>query len=92
MVNSLTRSLGATFGPIVLETLVKHYFERLRKEAPDGKNTTKLRQDELLYDQAFNLVKVCVCDTDDLESVDVINCSMFFRIFSRLLHCESFCY
>jgi hypothetical protein len=61
MVNTLTRQVGATFGPIVLETLVKHYFERLRKEVPDGKNTTRLRQDELLYDQAFNIVKVRGC-------------------------------
>jgi hypothetical protein len=59
MVNSLTRKVGATLGPIVLETLVKHYFERLRKEIPDGKNTTQLRKDELLYDQAFNVAKVC---------------------------------
>lgn len=55
MVNALTRKVGVTFGPIVLETLVKHYFERLRRDAP-GK--TQLRQDELLYDQAFNVVKV----------------------------------
>ena len=60
MVNTLTRQVGATFGPIVLETLVKHYFERLRKEV-HGKNTTRLRQDELLYDQAFNIVKVRGC-------------------------------
>lgn len=54
----LLRNVGASFGPIVLETLVKHYFERLKNEAPDGKNTTQLRKDELLYDQAFSIVKV----------------------------------
>ncbi|KZP28521.1 alpha/beta-hydrolase [Athelia psychrophila] len=54
MVNALTSKVGVTLGPIVLETLVKHYFERLRR---GGKGTTQLRQDELLYDQAFNVVK-----------------------------------
>ena len=60
MANSLTRSVGATLGPIVLETLIKHYFERLRKEVPDGKYTTQLRKDELLYDQAFTVTKVSI--------------------------------
>lgn len=55
MVNSLTRSAGFRLGPVVLETLVKHYFERILK---DGEPVTKLRQDELLYDEAFNIVKV----------------------------------
>ncbi|KAF7968620.1 hypothetical protein HWV62_30015 [Athelia sp. TMB] len=54
MVNALTSKVGATFGPIVLETLLKHYIERLRR---NGKGITQLRQDELLYDQAFNVVK-----------------------------------
>jgi hypothetical protein len=58
MVNSLTTKVGATFAPIILETLVKHYFERLKKDLPKGKSTNQLRQDELLYDQAFNVVKV----------------------------------
>lgn len=58
MVNALTRNVGVSFGPIVLETLVKHYFERLKKESPVGKGLTQLRKDELLYDQAFNVVKV----------------------------------
>jgi ABC-type microcin C transport system permease subunit YejB len=56
--NTLTRKVGATFVPIVLETLVKHYFDRLRKELSVTKVTKSLRQDELLYDQAFALVKV----------------------------------
>lgn len=54
--NALTRQVGLKVGPIVLETLVKHYFERIRKDAQLG---TKLRQDELLYDEAFNIIKVC---------------------------------
>lgn len=58
MVNALTRDVGISFGPIVLETLVKHYFERLKKDHSVGKGLTQLRKDELLYDQAFNVVKV----------------------------------
>lgn len=67
--NGLTGSAGLKLGPLVLETLVKHYFERLKT----GQNTpattlngkqrgsapnNNLRQEELLYDQAFNIVKV----------------------------------
>ena len=54
MVNSLTRETGAKLGPLLFETLVKHYFERLVKDSA----TTKLRKDELLYDEAFIIVKV----------------------------------
>ncbi|EGO26401.1 hypothetical protein SERLADRAFT_414458 [Serpula lacrymans var. lacrymans S7.9] len=58
MPNSLTRKAGLKLGPIVLETLVKHYFDRIRKESVHGgKAVTQLRQDELLYDEAFNIVK-----------------------------------
>lgn len=59
MVNSLTRQAGVKLGPLLLETLVKHYFDRLVKEdESQGRVMTKLRQDELLYDEAFNIVKV----------------------------------
>ena len=59
MVNSLTRATGVKLGPLLLETLVKHYFERLVKDSKDGlKATTKLRKEELLYDEAFNIAKV----------------------------------
>ena len=58
MVNTLTRNVGISFGPIILETLVKHYFERLKGEHHVGKGLTQLRKDELLYDEAFNVIKV----------------------------------
>ena len=48
MVNALTRKTGLTLGPIILETLVKHYFERL-SNAHDEEETTRLRKEELLY-------------------------------------------
>ncbi|KAF5357302.1 hypothetical protein D9758_005908 [Tetrapyrgos nigripes] len=69
--NPLTRNVGLRVGPIVLETLVKHYFERIKEgiqtsakevTAKDGKegdseDLVQLRQDELLYDEAFNIIK-----------------------------------
>ena len=56
-VNTLTTQAGLKIGPIVLETLVKHYFDRVKQDIRDGK-TTQLRQEELLYDQAFTIIKV----------------------------------
>ncbi|KAF7351100.1 Abhydrolase-3 domain-containing protein [Mycena sanguinolenta] len=61
--NSLTTQAGLKIGPIVLETLVKHYFERLKHKAhaADSDNPgTQLRREELLYDQAFNIVKPAI--------------------------------
>ena len=59
MVNSLTRQAGVKLGPLLLETLVKHYFDRLVNETESqGRAVTQLRRDELLYDEAFNIVKV----------------------------------
>jgi hypothetical protein len=58
MVNSLTRQAGVKLGPLLLETLVKHYFDRVVEEdESQGRVMTKLRKDELLYDEAFNIVK-----------------------------------
>ena len=49
--NSLMLNSGLTFGPILFETLFRHYLER-------DKDAVPLRKDELLYDEAFNIVKV----------------------------------
>lgn len=58
MSNSLTRNAGLRLGPLVLETLVKHYFDRIKKENAQQSNfATQLHQDELLYHEAFNIVK-----------------------------------
>ena len=57
MVNALTRKTGLTLGPIILETLVKHYFERISSDH-EAEDTTRLRKEELLYDEAFNIIKV----------------------------------
>jgi hypothetical protein len=56
MPNSLTRRVGLTIGPLFLETLVKHYFARVIKDS--SKSGVPLRNEELLYDEAFNIVKV----------------------------------
>ena len=57
MVNSLTRKAGLKLGPIILETLVKHYFERIAKDH-ESQESTRLRREELLYDEAFNIIRV----------------------------------
>ncbi|KAF8918226.1 hypothetical protein CPB85DRAFT_1283128 [Mucidula mucida] len=56
MVNTLTAEASLITGPVVLGTLVKHYLERLKRDATK-KPTTQLRRDELLYDEAFNVIK-----------------------------------
>jgi hypothetical protein len=90
MVNTLTRKVGASFGPIVLETLVKHYFERLKKEVPDRKQTTKLRRYELLYDQAFNIVKVSSLENGSFTLIS--DYWRYGRIFSPPLRCACVIY
>jgi len=58
MPNPLAAQVGLRAGPILLETLVKHYFDRIRAKAESDLGT-KLRQEELLYDEAFTVIKVC---------------------------------
>ena len=75
--NALTASTGLKLGPLVLETLVKHYYERLKTAHGTSATTSSdgvihdekhggsalsdnLRQEELLYDQAFILSKVSI--------------------------------
>lgn len=62
MPNSLTRTAGLQLGPIALDTLLKHYFDRVKKEKErlDDPPLTQLRQDELLYDEGFNIAKACL--------------------------------
>lgn len=57
MVNSLTRQAGLKLGPIILDVLIKHYFERVSKDNEE-QDMPKLLQEELLYDEAFNIIKV----------------------------------
>jgi hypothetical protein len=57
VLNSLAGSTGIKLGPVMFETLLKHYFERVGGPSQD---VVQLRKDEILYDEAFNVVKVCV--------------------------------
>ncbi|KAI6046335.1 hypothetical protein EDC04DRAFT_2630038 [Pisolithus marmoratus] len=58
MSNPLSRQTALHLGPVVLGTLVHHYLDRLKKEnKKNGRVVTQLMQDELLYDEAFNIVK-----------------------------------
>lgn len=68
MPNSLTRTAGLKLGPIALDTLLKHYFDRVKKErAGDDLPFTQLRKDELLYDEAFNIAKarLAMCSSSE---------------------------
>lgn len=64
MPNALTRHVGLNAGTWVVETLVKHYFEHAfgdrKASRTNGTDSVSgnLRQDELLYDEVFNIVKV----------------------------------
>ncbi len=56
-VNPLTARTVLRAPPLLLKTLLKHYFNRVVKKKP-GKSSTQLRHDELLYDETFSLLKV----------------------------------
>lgn len=57
--NSLTREVGLKAGPILLENLIKHYFDRLKSDTVDNLNSgIRLKQDDILYDAAFTIAKV----------------------------------
>jgi hypothetical protein len=53
--NSLTREVSFKVGPVMLEVLVRHYFDRLKK---DVEGSPVMKQDNVLYDEAFTIVKV----------------------------------
>ncbi|KAJ3993873.1 hypothetical protein F5050DRAFT_1801017 [Lentinula boryana] len=75
-VSSLTRSVGLRVGPIVLGTLVKHYMEKIKRDfvqenGSKGKEKdelVQLRQDELIYDEIFTVVKFHSHSVEDIQS------------------------
>ncbi len=59
----LPGELGLRVGPLVLEVLAKHWFDRLRKdyrarEGSDLNPGAQLKEDDMLYRQVFVIVKV----------------------------------
>ncbi|KAI0034868.1 Alpha/Beta hydrolase protein [Vararia minispora EC-137] len=61
MSNSLTRDAGLRLGPVVLDTFVRHYLAKLPRPSTaddDADDAVPLRNDELLYDEVFHIVKV----------------------------------
>jgi len=58
--NSLAREVSLKMGPVVLGTLVKHWFDRVKKDAEDDTANfgARLKEDDILYHQAFALIKV----------------------------------
>jgi len=58
--NTLTRDVSLKVGPVILDVLVKHYFDRLKSDnATHGEST--LKNDDVLYHEAFTIVKVRLC-------------------------------
>ncbi|TFY75920.1 hypothetical protein EWM64_g8092 [Hericium alpestre] len=57
MSTALTREAALRAGPLFLETLVRHYFERIKHDTKRSTKDVPLRQDELLYDEVFSIVK-----------------------------------
>jgi hypothetical protein len=59
---SLTGDVSLKVGPLVLEVLVKHWFDRLKKdfrpEDGDLDAGARLKEDDILYHQAFVIAKV----------------------------------
>jgi hypothetical protein len=53
-VNALARHAGLKIGPVLLETLIKRYFDRVK----DMQANNDLKHDELMYDAMFNVIKV----------------------------------
>jgi hypothetical protein len=61
--NSLTGEVSLKVGPLVLEVLVKHWFDRLKKEYGAGEGDhvdpgARLKEDDILYHQVFVIAKV----------------------------------
>ena len=53
LANTLTRDIGLKVGPTMFQVLVQHYFDNLEDDKSDS-----LKKDDVLYHQAFTIVKV----------------------------------
>lgn len=68
--NSLTREVSFKVGPVILDVLVKHYFDRLKSDVAGS--DSPLKQDDILYDQAFTIVKVRSYSSSYFHSVLIL--------------------
>jgi hypothetical protein len=53
---SLTQTTGLKLAPLFLQTLVRHYYGKVVKDANSSR--VPLRDEELLYDEVFYITKV----------------------------------
>lgn len=58
LISTVTGKVFLTSAPVITKTSIIRSLSILSKDEPEGKNT-KLRQDEMLYDHAFNVLRVC---------------------------------
>jgi hypothetical protein len=54
---TLTQTAGLKVAPLFFQSLVKHYYGKVVKDPSSSR--VPLRDEELLYDQVFSVVKVC---------------------------------
>ena len=55
--STLTRDIGLRVGPTMFQVLVQHYFDHLKL---DVEKSDSLKQDDVLYHEAFTIVKVSI--------------------------------
>ncbi|KAF9560975.1 alpha/beta-hydrolase [Agrocybe pediades] len=55
--NTLTRDVSLKVGPVILDVLVKHYFDRLKSDTDANQGESTLKKDDVLYHEAFTIVK-----------------------------------
>ena len=55
--NTLTRDIGLKVGPTMFQVLVQHYFDHLKVDS-DVEESDTLKQEDVLYHEAFTIVKV----------------------------------
>ena len=55
---TLTQTAGLKIAPLFIQSLVKHYYGKVVKDPSSSR--VSLRDEELLYDQVFSVVKVCI--------------------------------
>lgn len=67
--NNLTREISLKVGPVILEVLVKHYFDHLKGDAKKDGLEGNLKEEDVLFHEAFAIVKVCSFLTRLLETV-----------------------